>query len=184
MITLESKIDNIEKNINKLINSKTSDTNGHLTFNVEDLIKDVNIGELIKLQDKIQSILWNLCNIIVEGYNEQWSEKRFYFKKSISIESTKTWLNDLNTIVQNYKWSKYIHIETLFNNIEYNEDHSEINYQDILELNNIYRSFEDGEKDNFVHSVLQVLKDNVKTKTPIEPPPISISNNEDDDLPF
>jgi len=184
--SLEDKILNIDKNLNKLINSKTSENGVSLTFDISNLARNIDIEALTELKSKIQNSLWNICNFEEEDNwgNTHW-EKRIAFNKRLSDANVKEWLEGLQSIVRSYKWSNSINAENLFEGIplkNYNRYNSDINYKLVLELYSIYDSLSDGDdKDSFVSTVCQEFN---KCYEMTNPTIVQEAPGEEDDLPF
>jgi len=182
---LEIKLDHIEKSLSKLISSRTSTEDGRIIFNVDELIKESTIENITKIQERIYEIVDNICN--ASGYNqyadEPWKTIRFNFSKKPDVSFTKNWLDSLNKIVKNFKWSKYINIENLFEGTkltEFNKYEVDIPYVDVLELSRIYSSLNPEDKESFAHSISNQFLQNYEGSTVSH----NVQNNEDDDLPF
>lgn len=182
--TIETKISNIEKNILMLLQSKTYDSGANITFDVTNLSKEINIENLEKIQDRIQSALWNICNYVAEdGFSNSYNEKRIVFDKKINVGLTKKWLESLQEIIQSYKWSKYIHLENLFKEFpvsKYDNTFYEVSYKSVLDLYTIFISLAEEDESSFIVTVCQELNKNFEE-------PRIISKNVtvlEDDLPF
>lgn len=185
---LEVKLDHIETSLNKLIGSRTSSEDGNITLNVNDLIMDIKIDNLEKFQDKLHNIIDSICNY--EVYSDfdgsSWSHQRFYFNKKPDINFTKNWLKGLNKLVKNFKWSKFITLDTLFpeNQIQIRDSHhNDIPYTVILELSNLYNSLNEDEKESFTNTIAALLRKNYDKNTGLSSsPPTTIQD--DNNLPF
>lgn len=179
---LENKIDKIEKSISKLIESKTVDNENKLSFDLTALSRENDLVNLESIQNKINQLLFDVRNF------EYWSDdghessgQRVYFNKRFTSNMAKEWLDTLKTITQSFKWSKMIHVETIFKGFplsKFNRWHNEILYKTLFELYSIYNSLADEDKVNLTNTVAEELNKNY------EKPPTPTASENDDDLPF
>jgi len=182
---LEIKIDKIEKNLLKLIESKTENSDNKLTFDLSNLTRETNIVNLETLQNKIQEILTNITYFDVcseDGHNDY--GQRVYFNRRFNTEMTKGWLESLKSLLQSFKWSKQIHSETVFKEFplsKYNKFHHEIPYKTLFELFTLYNSLEQDDKLRLVNTVCQELNKNYDK--PALPSKVQMQEAIDD-LPF
>lgn len=185
--SLEEKIINIDKNLHKLLQSKTSENGASLTFDISNLKRSNDIQELDELKDQVYGSLWNICNFESDdNWGNSHYEKRIAFSRKLDNIEVRTWLDGLKSIMQSYKWSNSINAENLFEGLplkHYDKYNSDINYKLILELYSIYGSLrEEEDKTSFVSTVCQELNkcydgdsaDAVNVQAP----------GEEDELPF
>lgn len=181
---LEYKIDKIEKNLSKLIESKTESNDNKLVFDISSLARETNLENLETIQNKIQQLLFDI------SYKTHWTDdgeenvsQRIYFEKKFTSEMTKKWLDNLENLVHDFKWSKDIHVETVFKGFslnKYNKWHYEISYKVLFELYTLYNSLNSDDKTVFVNTVSQELNKNYdKPESPTARPHMPV-----DDLPF
>jgi len=176
---LNDSIKHIDSNIKKLLESKVQSKDTLMSFDVSELSKSVDLNKLLDLQQKVSRILDSIfCS---EFYNIDNDEYEYvpivWFNVQPTDAKVAAWLKYITDIVNDYKWSKSIQITTVFKSMNisrYLRDHSEINYEDVLELSSIYNSIPEEEKSNFVKTVVQ------RFVNAFEKPEVP----EDDDVPF
>lgn len=185
---LNTKLENIEKSISKLIESKTVDKDFKVTFDLSSLTRDANIESINVLQDKIEKLLTEILKR-QEDY-DSWEGhfvKRMIFEKEFTFSATKTWLDSLKGLVESYKWSKRIHVKNIFKGFPFTKgayEDDEISYNTILELYTIYNSLSDADKESFVNTVMQRLNGNYEIEAQRKFEPAYSNSPADDDLPF
>ncbi|HTB52289.1 MAG TPA: DUF4062 domain-containing protein [Ferruginibacter sp.] len=179
---LENKIDKLEKSLSKLIETKTETADNKLTFDLSSLSREANLEKLETIQDKIQQLLLDIrYEFHWDDDGEEHSTKRVYFDKKFTAEITKSWLDSLKDLIQSFKWSKEIHVETVFMGFplsKYNKWHYQIPYKTLFELYTLYNSLEDEDRNGFLNTVCQQLNENYDRPTSIK------SQESVDDLPF
>ena len=179
---LETKIDRIEKSITKLFENKTSENGDKVTFDLSNLTRETNIENLVKLQEQIQSLLYDITHFhFWTEDGEEIGGQRVYFNKQFTIETAKQWLEYLKPLTQSFKWSKGVNVETVFKGFplaKFNKHHYEIDYKTLFELFTIYNSLTEEDKESLVNTVCQGL--NIGYEKPLVKPPTT----EIDDLPF
>lgn len=163
---VETKIDSLNDLIGSLI-QKTSSEESKLVIDVNDLLKDVNLEKLKELQDQLEVLLTEIFEAI--DY-----EDAFDFSYNINIEFDFTsefdknkiqkWLDNLGVLLSQYKWSKTIDIDVLFDKSEFKyevlQEKTCIPYEDILKLYSIYSNIAEGnDKDAFITTILKKFED-------------------------
>ncbi|MDF0694387.1 DUF4062 domain-containing protein [Aquirufa ecclesiirivi] len=185
---IENKIDKIEKSISKLIESKIIDNENKLSFDLTALSRENNLENLESIQDKINQLLNAVRNYeILTDDGEEHSGQRVYFDKQFTGELTKTWLDSLKVLTQSFKWSKFIHVQTVFKGFpisKYNKWYNEISYKTLFELYTLYNSLVDEDKINLTNTVSEELNKNYEKPLASPPTPKLLINPPDDDLPF
>jgi hypothetical protein len=179
---LEAKIDKLERSLNKLIESKTETIDNKLTFDLSTLVRETSLENLEAVQNKIDELLYNV------RWYDFWTEdgenivgQRVFFSKRFSPEMAREWLESLRALTQSFKWSKQIHIETVFKGFpitKFSKWHCEIPYRTLFELYTLYNSLEADDKTGLVNAVCQELNKNYDKPTLEKKPDII------DDLPF
>ena len=94
---------------------------------------------------------------------------------------TEQWLNYLKPLTQSFKWSKQIHVETVFKGFpisKFNKYYNEISYKTLFELFSLYNSLLEEDKKSFINTVRQHLNNNY------EAPVVKVPSAPVDDLPF
>lgn len=179
---LENKIDKIEKNLLKLIESKTDNNDNKLTFDLSSLTRETNLENLETLQNKIEQLLYEIRMYdFWTDDGENHVGQRIYFNALFAHKVTRNWLDSLKALIQSFKWSKQIHCETVFKGFpitKFNRWHYEIPYKTLFELYMLYNSLEEEDKGGLTNTVTQELNKNYEK--PI-PPKLQESI---DDLPF
>ena len=179
---LESKIDRIEKSLNKLIDNKDTTQENKLTFDLSNLTRDNNLEKLEALKDKINELLYDISNYTYRSLREEQEVQRVYFSKKFTTDSTRKWLDSLKALTQSFKWSKEIPVEYIFKDFflcKFSSYSSEIPYKTLFELYSIYSSLEDDDKTGFIRTVCEELNKNYE-KQPEPPKPKEVV----DELPF
>ena len=179
---LEIKLDKIDKNISKLFESKSVDSN-KLSFDLNSLIRESNIENLEEIKDKIQDLLFDI------RYYKYWNEdigetnaKRIYFNKEFTDQAAKSWLDSLKELIQSFKWSKQIDCKIVFkgyNLSRFNKYNYEIPYKTLFELFTIYNGLNKEDKTGLYNTVALELNKNFD-----EPKPPVSKISDPDDLPF
>lgn len=143
---------------------------------IERLLEDLNIQELLntkkKLSEGTSGILSNsqfeekqrmlyesLNNIFCYDEVDDWTEEiskayRFKFMFTPSVEKITRWLDNLENLVKEYKWSLKIQSSKVFSGFFEGECkkgyNAEIDYKSILVLSELYKSLEEQEKQSFL----------------------------------
>ncbi len=184
ILDIETKLNNIEKNISKLVSAKTSENGSSITFNVSNISKEINIENLQKLQDKIQELLVDICNYLEETeFGDFYYQKRIEFSQRITEEIAEKWLNSLKELLQNYKWSKSIHVENLFKDFpikQIDNYYFNVSYKTVLELYSIFSSLSNDDHKSFLVTICQELNKNFDHSSLLPKRPFVV----EDDLPF
>lgn len=182
---LESKLDKIDKNLLKLFEAKSPDSNNQLVFDITSLTRESNLEKLEEVQNKIHELLEEIRNYNVwtdEG--DQVFGQRFHLKNKFTEISAKEWLEKLKSLIQSFKWSKNISSEKVFEGFpltKYSTWHNEISYKSLFELYSIYNSLSEDDKVGLVNTVCVELNKNVDIpKFDTQLPQIDL----DEDLPF
>ncbi|MBI0398019.1 DUF4062 domain-containing protein [Cyclobacterium marinum] len=176
---IESKIDRIEKNISKLFESKTANEENKLSFDLTVLTRENNLENLKSIQEKIHQLLNDIIyysDSTEEG--QATSGQRIFFDKRIEFELAKVWMQELDILISSFKWSKFIHVETVFKDFpihSYDKWYNEVSYTTLFELNSLYKSLKAEDKNNLANTVMNELNKNIIDN------PLSL---EDDILPF
>jgi hypothetical protein len=184
---LEFKLNEIEKSISILVASKTDEGNHRISFDLTNLVQEVNHENLEKTQKRIAQLL-NTLFLYPTGEHDYEGDEihsvRFEFEEQFNGEKTKLWLESLGAVIQNYKWSNVIHAGNLFPGVKirkYNDYMADIPYKTIMELFTIYSSLDENDKLSFVNTICQ--KFNRYYYEPVVQNMIPITENVDD-LPF
>lgn len=133
---------------------------------IANLSREIDLENLEKIQSRIHE---RMQDILKAGVSE-----RIKFEEKIDAEKVTIWLDGLEKLVKDYKWSKYINVTTLFQNIgsfRYYEHVSNIPYRAVLELFKIYKSLGKEDKEPFKKTIANELNKNY-------------SEEPEDDLPF
>ena len=184
---LEAKIDRIEKSIAKIFESKTTESENTVTFDLSNLSRETNIENLEKLQNKIDELLIDITRYHYwDEEGEEHSGQRVHFNKRFNNDMAGAWLEYLKPLTQSFKWSKNIHVESVFKGFpltKFNKANSEISYKNLFELLTLYNSLENHDKESFINTVCQQL--NTSYDKPVQPVKgIAFPSGDDNDLPF
>jgi len=172
-----SKIDKIDAQIKSLVNSKVNDgkSKTKLSFDITKLINELTTEDLETLQDKIHQSLTDILTVN--------NSPRGNFRKEFTEESVETWFVNLDTIVTNYKWSKFVEFKIVFPfkplqiGSTYYISKKDIPFVAIFDLVKIFKTVSVGDKKSFLLTIKDFLN-KFYEKEP-EPAPSKI-----DDLPF
>lgn len=148
--TFTSKLDALEKILKTLVSSKIEDDNsGKISLNIENLSQSFLPSEIQEAQsmfeDSIKSILYD------DNGNE-----RGYFTQELDEQLVADWLNNLGNILNDYKWTKTIAFESLFNFklTYYTKRNREIPTLTLLRFYGLYNGMDKEQKESFAKSVL------------------------------
>lgn len=170
------KLDRIDSQIKSLVNSKV-DTGGSktkLSFDVTKLLTELTTEGLETLQDKIHLALTNI--FIGDG------TRRGKFRLLFTEEIVESWFKYLDTIVVDYKWSKFIDFNVVFSpkvtgiNVTYYTARKEVPYSAVFDLVKIYKNLVGDDKKSFRSTVMKFINNFYEAEPQQEPPA--------DDLPF
>jgi hypothetical protein len=179
---LESKIDKIEKNLSKLIESKTVDNDNKLSFDITALTRENNLENLEIVQNEINQLLYDIRIFeYITDEGEVQSGQRVYFNKHFTNKTSKSWLEYLKTLIQNFKWSKLIHVQIIFKDFpisKFSRWNNEVSYKTLFDLYAMYNSLSNDDKINFTNTVTEILNKNY------EKPLAPVDDSDIDDLPF
>ena len=173
---LDAKLDRIDKNISKLFESKSIESN-KLSFDLNSLIRETNIENLEQIKDKIEELLYDIRCFDYYDEDGQSQGRKVYFSKKFTPETAKLWLDSLKTLIQSFKWSKQIHSSKIFANFnlsKFNKFNNETAYKTLFELYTIYNRLNKDDKTGFYNTVAFELNKNYD-----EP-----AKRASDDLPF
>lgn len=146
---LTLKVENIETKINKLLETKTINKGSKITFDLSDISSEINFENLAAVQNRIYSII---SDLLTDGFRN-----RIIFRSELNKEMLSNWLENLDKIIKNYKWSKYIDINIIFRGMgkySYWKNRAEIPYDSIFKLYQLYISISDEDKDSFLNYIL------------------------------
>lgn len=176
---IEEKLSNLDNNIKKLIEGKTTTHGTKISFDISKLARDVDIEKIENLQEKIDEILTGI--FCYESYDLDFGAttypKRVWFNQKVTDKEVSDWLNYLDELIKSYKWSKYLMYNIVFKRVhlfKFNKFNKEIAYKYIFELDSLYKSFSKDEKQSFINTVKQRFLDTYEAP----------KENDVDDLPF
>lgn len=136
------KLEKIEHQL-RLIAESTKVTGEHnkVTIDLEKLTSDMDIENLEVMQNKINTLLIDILKDV--EYNP-----RIEFKQSITEKDCSVFMESLNELVKNYKWSKYVPITEIMKDFKYVywEDRADIPYKTLLEFSIILNNLSDVDK--------------------------------------
>jgi len=165
------------------------DDKGKISFDVK---KIKQVSENLDI-DKASEILDKSLNNIVNGLDigDYFPSPRGHIKEVITIDKIKTWLNSLNDLIKEYKWSKTIPFTELFKifSMSYYEQYNDtIDKKDIVNISKIYNQIKPGDRGGFYKVVLKKIEKlyqkPTSDKTNIDTPSDNDLNFSDDDIPF
>lgn len=170
-----SKIDRIDAQIKSIVDSRVGDKadKSKITFSVDKLLNEIKLEDLGKLQEKIDV---TLKNILFLG-----TYPRIRFRDKFDSDTAEKWLKYLDDLIENYKWSKAIDINVIFDlkklgiNYVWFSSRNEVPYLTLVDLSTIYKQLSAKDKSSF----LITIKDHLNKAYEAEP-----EKTETDDLPF
>ncbi len=117
---LEKKLGKIEYQLKLLSDGIISrNENNTISIDIASFSKELDIENLSEIQDKIDSILFEMLYGIEENAFEPYSYKLLSFREKITPEKAAEWLKHIGNIVKEYKWSKNISAEVIFSDLPY-----------------------------------------------------------------
>ncbi len=170
-----SKIDRIDAQIKSIVDSRVGNIGdkSKITFSVDKLLNEIKLEDLGKLQEKI--------DIAMKGILFLSTYPRIRFREKFTNDTAEKWLKNLDTLIENYKWSKVIDINVLFDlktigvNYVWFSSRNEVPYSILLDLSSIYKQLSAKDKSPFHITI----KDQLNKAYEAEP-----EKKEEDDLPF
>lgn len=151
--TLGKRLDKIEHQLRLLAESgNVSYDKNKLTIDIKKLMSEFDIADLEALQEKIH----NLMNSII-NHEDYYGEikPRLTIHEKLTADKALTWLNHLNELIQNYKWSQHIPITEIIQNIRYKywKDRADVPYKTLVELCGIFNNLEEEDKKPFLNTI-------------------------------
>ena len=147
---LENRLEKIESLLKKIAESskQTKDKN-KITIDLEKIISEIDIDELQELQEKIDNLL---TEILSADYLP-----RIRIKKEFDEEICEKWLSNLDGIVRNFKWSKYVPITEIINEVplSYWKDRLDVPYRALLEFIGIVKSLNQDDRKLLLKTISQ-----------------------------
>lgn len=141
----ENKIDKLTSKLEKVLLDQKLNQHSQEEINLE------------KIRNEIDQTLDNM--LLYENDYSGEIEIRGFFKKPITYEIVKEWVESLSEFVQKYKWTKLIEFNIVFSIFDAEEYKSnEIKFQDINNFNKICLNFDQNEMDNFINTIVVKFK--------------------------
>lgn len=179
-----NQVAKLENQIKLLVENKTSNTNGSMTFDIKALADNLNLQEINEIKTKTETYISDIF-CYVNNFGD--ISNRIGVVRTISEQDIREWIDSLETIIVNYKWSNYISIDIVFSSLK-NKYAAYVNesilYDNVLNfwnICNLVRSkFSEDEYNNFIISITNILVTNYGYQPYISPD----NSTELDDLPF
>jgi len=158
LISLDKKIDRIEKYLNELVTTKRPEASGgKITFDISKLTTDVEFDNLEELKRRIERTINALVTTGAPLY-----ETRGHFHKKPTLKWVKGWLESLPNILKKYKWSTTISYQDLFlrNGMpgDWYPRWKEIPYRSVFELNQIYKTLDHEGQEAFLNTLIKKIE--------------------------
>jgi hypothetical protein len=173
---INERITHIDDSLKKLLNTKTISQDSKISFDISKISRDVDIDSLEELQNQIYD---TLENIFLYGYYDHDGEllynKRVWFNFKITHKKAKEWLDSLETVGKDYKWSKTIHANDVYKAVPFSKwipTQAEIAYVHVFTLFSIYDSLADNEKDSFIKTVMKKFDEAYEAPVPDKDEPL------------
>ena len=179
-----NQVAKLENQIKLLVENKTSNTNGSMTFDIKALADNLNLQEINEIKTKTETYISDIF-CYVNNFGD--ISNRIGVVRTISEQDIREWIDSLETIIVNYKWSNYISIDIVFSSLK-NKYAAYVNesilYDNVLNFWNICNlvryKFSEDEYNNFIISITNILVTNYGYQPYISPN----NSTELDDLPF
>jgi len=178
-----SRIDSLERILRQLVTSKKEDSSGQISLNIDVISQSLAPAEL----EQAQEILEESIREIFYGLDGE----RGYLTSELKHESVSKWLDSLESLLKNYKWSKTVPFEDVIKELRckyrfYTSRDRDIPTKHLMRFYGLYRNIPESERESFAKSVLLNLRafirpngeENVRPKRP------ESFEFEKDDLPF
>jgi len=162
-----SKIDNLEKIIQKLLTTK-SEQEGHISIDINEVSGNIAYSQLEKAQEVLEQ---SLNIIMINEYGEDRGELIGYIDK----ENILKWLESLDAVISTYKWAKTIPFEKILSYFKcrfYTRRDREVPLAEIIKLNGLFKNLPKKEYDSFAETILLKLGPYIKPdeeSTELEP---------------
>jgi hypothetical protein len=148
------KLEKIEQQIKALVSSRneTGTNDKTISFDITKIVNQLSIDDLIEVQ---KNLLNSLEDIMFED-----KRNRIKFREKWKAKSVLTWLESLEAIVNDYKWSATVDLENVFHykivKIDYvfYPRRKEVPYPAILKLYTIFKGIPESEKTSFCNTIL------------------------------
>ena len=176
---IEEKLTHIDSNIKKLLEAKTTSNEKEISFDISKLARDISVDKLEQLQIKVDQILSAIfCFEDSTFFGGEISyPKKVWFNNKFDHALTKKWVEYVKTLVNDYKWSKYLSVRDIFKGyhlIKFVPAYTEVPYKSLFELNSLYEALSKEDQTNFINTVMQRFNGAFEAPKP----------QESDDLPF
>lgn len=177
IVTIERKLERIEHQL-KLLSDNITSRNGADTISIDiaNLTKEMNIDNLTELQNKIDEVLDEMLYEQADNY----APPLIRFTQKVSANNISKWFENIEKIIQDYKWSKNIAASVVFEEFNYlfRNNSYPLPHKLLLELSSIASSL--NEKDKIALSTTIAAKFNELYEEP-EPESERIPS---EDVPF
>jgi hypothetical protein len=183
---VNGKLTSIDIKLNKLVKSMSSDKPSKTS--IKRLANEINLEEIEQIKKQIFD---SLNSLLYNDNDDEFSEhRRVIFREKWDEEKTKKWIDTLNSIVLKYRWSKYVSVQKIFNNINYvfyriNQD---VDYNSVFLFNKAYNDVRENSSEDDFSVFISTITDELNKQYEIDE---SKKTNEDklsevtsDDVPF
>lgn len=175
---ISNKLSNLEEIIKELVSGK-KETENSLSIDITNLKATISGITFDNARDLLDSSINHILEEI-DYYNEP--SKRIIFTKTLLKSEILNWLNSLEEIITNYKWSKFVSVTTLFKalNYRYYQSYENVPIQHIVDLWSLYKDLNESEKESFANTILSKFEKFVD----LSHEDYSSDYPGDDDIPF
>lgn len=151
---LGKKLERIEHQLRLLAESSTAaQDNNKRTIDVKRLASEFDIADLEQVQQKIDEAI----NIILYTEEDDWApyERRFTLYEYFDIAKASNWLTHMDTLIQDYKWSKHIPITEIMQGLKYKywTKRANVPYKSLFELCGIFNGLDAADRDAFLNTI-------------------------------
>lgn len=178
-----SRIDSLERILRQLVTSKKEDSSGQISLNIDVISQSLVPAEL----EQAQEILEESIREIFYGFDGE----RGYFTSDLNHKNVSIWLESLESVLKNYKWSKTVLFEEVVQGLGgqysfFTKRDRDISTKQLMKLYGLYRNIPKSERESFSKSVLLKLRPLIRldNKKYERPKPLETFEFEKDDLPF
>jgi hypothetical protein len=169
----------VDGQLQKLVDGRAIESEtGRITFDVSRLAAELDVGRLGEIQQRIRAIFEE---ILFED-----DEPRMTFDDKVTTETAADWINDLQGLVNTYKWSQFVSIVDVFKGFggTWWSARKDVPYRALLELHSVILTMSETDRSAFEVTAAQYLNKVFVPKrkpTPASKPP---ETPIEEDIPF
>ena len=168
---LGKKLEKIEHQLKLIAEStKVTGDKNKITIDLRKLSTGMDIENLVEMQDKIDLLLKSVLE------NERFLP-RLQFKRKVNEKESDMFLDTLNEVVKNFKWSKFVPITELFNASKYAywTDRADVPDKTLLEISIITNNLSEDDRKLLLKTISMKFNEQFEPDKELIP---------EDDVPF